>query len=81
MRLSIDEDDPGYSAWLALGDKRHDVRIFVNGVEIKNAITADAAESFVIVSETGKSGHILFDREFGEICTKRVTGRVEIRMA
>lgn len=79
MRLSVEKDDPGHSAWLALGDKRHEVRIFVDGVEIKNAVTADTEESFVVVNKTGENGHILFDRESGEIYTKRITGRVEIK--
>ncbi len=80
MRLSVEKDEPGYSAWQALGNRRHDVRIFVDGAEVKNAITADTEEGFVVVNETGENGHILFGRESGEIYTKRITGRVEIRM-
>lgn len=81
MRLSVEKDDPGYLAWQKLGNKRRDVRIFVDGAEVKNAITADAEEGFVIVNETGENGQILFDRKSGEIYTKRITGCVEIRMA
>ncbi len=80
MRLSVEKDDPGYFAWKALGSKRHDIRIFVDGAEVKGAITADTAESFVIVNETDANGHICFDRASGEMYTKRITGCVEIRM-
>lgn len=81
MQLSVNKDDPGYPAWRALGSRGRDVRVFVDGSEIKNAITADTEEGLVIINETGENGHILFNRESGEIYTKRIAGCVEIRMS
>lgn len=73
MRLSTDPDDPGYSAWKCYGL----ARVFLDGVERKNVITADQERNYITVTEVDDRG--MLKLEGGKVKTVAMYGKVEIQ--
>lgn len=81
MRLTINRADPGYMAYRRLGKRRSRVRIFVDGIEYKHVVTADTKRSSVTCFDISEDGRPSINGLKGTFRMKRITGRVEIRMA
>lgn len=73
MRLSIDPDDPGYSAWKCYGL----ARVFLDGVERKNVITADQERNYITVTEVDDRGVLKLEGD--KVKTVAMYGKVEIK--
>lgn len=75
MRISVDLFDPGYANFRAWG---HRARIFFQGSERNNIVTADEEGRFVIAHVLDANGAIKRDKNdqpmretlFGDVCIK-----------
>lgn len=80
-RVSCEKGDPGELAYcLACADGKS-IKVFLDGVEQKLAVTADTAQGFVKRAIESDGGNLAFNRRTGEIFHEVVHGRVEIRIA
>lgn len=61
MRLSVDQDDSGYTSWRRLHDAGKIVRVFLDEVEVKNCSTADDEGGFVITAVLDDEGQLQLD--------------------
>ena len=79
-RISCVKGDPGERAYaMACGDGLA-ARIFVDGVEVKLAKTADVTEGWVRRAVTTEKGNVAINLQTGEVMEETVYGRVEIRL-
>lgn len=62
MRLSVDRDDSGFLEWAKLGTGRFAVKIFLDGVEIRDVITADE-EAGMLVRYVRDGNSFAIDRD------------------
>lgn len=46
-RLSVYEGDPGFANYDGLGERRHSIRILLDGVEQKDVVTADRSQGWL----------------------------------
>lgn len=76
VRLSVRESDPGYDLWVQNFDAGRIPRIFLDGEEQKEVVTADDEAGIVIRAVTDADGHLIFDDE--EYLTEEVSGDVLI---
>lgn len=77
MRLSVIEQDPGYAAWCSLGDKRHNVDVFLDGDLIRLVITVDDEMGIVVVYQTDLNGEFVVDAK-GDAVHQVLFGNVRI---
>lgn len=75
-RVSTEKDDPGYISLAKLRSDGHTVKVYLDGIEQKNAVTADAREGFVKRSMVTEKGNIVV--AFGEIINETLYGSVDI---
>jgi hypothetical protein len=80
MRLSCRENDAGYLSWIGLKKHRAKVRFFLDGVEVKDVITADDEEGFLLVYVYDESGKHQLSSDRTEALTERRTGVVRIEV-
>lgn len=80
MRLSADENDPGYAAWIAIPNK-YDVTVFLDGVEQRHVVTADDMEGTVYKAVPDAEGNVqVSPTNSGEIWMETVMGDVRIEV-
>lgn len=72
MRLSCDDNDPGYQAW----EERHPVKVFLDGVEMDRCITADTDEGYILRFRCHPDGRVVVDN--GVVCKEELYGVVTI---
>ena len=76
MRVSADRTDPGYSI-----DCLRVTKVTLNGEEVRDVLTADEEEGFIISLLRDKSGcFIPLDEEAG-YATTRIEGKVKITLS
>jgi hypothetical protein len=75
-RMSTDENDPGYAAWLNRGNNR--VNVFINGVEQRDCSTVDTVEGIVVRCKHDKDGKIYCVGD--EIAIETVKGEVRVEL-
>ncbi len=76
MRLSIDEDDPGYDE-RAIGQ----CRVLLDGVDVtNNCYTADEEEGKVWCRKRNELGNCFIDPETGGVASEVLTGKVKISL-
>jgi hypothetical protein len=80
MRISANEDDPGYDAFSAAKRLRQIVRIYLDDEDVtRGCITADDEEGFVVAAVLDKRGCAQVDPNDPEsIWTEHRDGRVRI---
>lgn len=78
MRISTNENDPGYALWKKIRDEK-DVKTFFNGKEIFMVETADEELGLVIVAVEDKDGGIVVD-DNDQIKTKKLHGVVKCEL-
>lgn len=74
MRISCDPNDPGYIEWNSVG--RLNARVFLNGTEIRDVITADEEAGMLVHYVRGESGNLLIRN--GVVIRKTLYGKVEL---
>jgi hypothetical protein len=80
VRLSADENDPGYAAWMAIPN-RFEVTIFLDGVEQRSVVTADDEDGFVVKSKLDAQGNVQVNPEKpDEIWMEMLHGAVRIEV-
>jgi hypothetical protein len=80
-RISSEKGDPGERAYaIACGDGKR-VTVFLDGVEQKYPITADAREGWVLRDVATPDGNLAWNRVTGEIYREVVHGVVRIEIA
>jgi hypothetical protein len=72
MRVSVDQDDPAYC-----GPKPH-MMVMLNGVEVRDVITADEEQGFVFRHCRDESGGLVIDLAAGETVKETLRGVVKI---
>ncbi len=73
MRVSARPGDPGFKNFAAY----RGCKVLLDGVEVKNALTADEEAGWVLFA-VADDGHIRLDRTAGEVATLSASGRVQI---
>lgn len=73
MRISVDQDDPGYVRGIR-------AKVFLNGVEVNSCFTADEELGQVIIPGRDKSGLLIVDKEKDEILRIHLFGSVRIEV-
>lgn len=76
LRLSALKDDPGYRAWCELCGDGKTVKVYLDGVEQHDAVTADEADGMVYRAVRTPSGNLAIGRD--EILYETVYGDVRI---
>ncbi|MEX2739916.1 hypothetical protein AB3480_00455 [Rhizobium mongolense] len=61
MRVSVDKDDPGRGTYEALLASGKTVHVFLNGTEVKDAVTADAKLGIVSHYKRDDDGNLFVD--------------------
>lgn len=77
MRMSSQENDPGYQAWSECFAGHH-INVFLDGAEVIDCATADDVEGFVVRLKHGDDGSVVVIDD--EIVYETVHGLVEIRV-
>lgn len=72
MRLSVDCKDPGYSPWAFRA------RVFVNGIERNNVVTADEEQRMALCRVIDENGNTVRDAFTFEVRTEIISGDVAI---
>lgn len=81
MRISCDENDPGYHNWLKLrSDAGAWNKVLLDGKEIKDVITADDERGYVLRYVRSLTGNIRVDYGAKKAITEELHGKVEIVM-
>ena len=81
MRVSADKTDDGYRYFAMLKANGKDVFVFLDGVEVKNCVTADDERGFVIRYVPDEHGDVQIDPvDNNRIWEERLTGVVEIKI-
>lgn len=78
MRISVDQDDPGYKAWKLRGAHKCPVRVFLNGSHVKRVITADTKRGFVLAYQEDAEGKSIVNARRTDAKRYRQYGNVEI---
>jgi hypothetical protein len=78
IQLSIHPGEPGYADWVALGPRRREVRVLLNGVELTYVISADEAKREVRRYATDERGHVMLNPARSEVITETLHGDVAI---
>ena len=78
MRISTNENDPGYALWKKFRYEK-DIKTFFDGKEIFMVETADEELGLVIVAVEDKDGGIIVD-DNDQIKTKELHGVVKIEL-
>lgn len=76
MRLSVDSNDPGNMLYGMMGSLGRQVRVFLGGKEVRDVITADDEEGFVLHFERDADGNVFAIGD--EVATETLTGDVKI---
>lgn len=81
MRISSDENDPGFHAWqrlmkAPLPDTTVSLRLSLDGVVVKDAVTADDEEGLLVRYCRAPNGELIVDGD--EIRTETLHGAVRI---
>lgn len=80
LRLSSDDDDPGYALWYQLHNiegKR--IKVFLDGKEHKECTVADEKEGFIVQYRLDNNGHVIIDGD--EFVKERLNGKVRIEIS
>lgn len=82
MRLSVDRTDPGYDNWVKMFVDRHIVKVFFDGIETRDVITADEESRLIVQYERDTNGILQIDYTTAPCDVKRVTryGHVRIEL-
>lgn len=80
MRLSSDKDDAGYRAWCELNGDGKRVKVFLDGVEQRDATMVDDEAGEVRRCVRTPAGNIAVDSHAGEFLMETVKGSVEIQI-
>lgn len=78
FRISVEKDDPGYIPYAKLNGDGRSPKIYLDGIEQRDCITADASEGWIkriIITEQGNPANVC-----GEICHEVVCGKVVIEV-
>ena len=74
MRVSVDKSDPGFLMYADLLTDGYRVIVKLNGVEVKDIITADEKEGFVVLPRRSPEGRLVvygdsyvYDRHKGDV--------------
>lgn len=76
MRTSCYPDDPGHDTWLRLINQGAEIKIFLDGVELRHCTMADTDKGYVEVFKLNDSnelyvkpdtGAIAFEKKYGEV--------------
>jgi hypothetical protein len=78
MRLSVEQDDPGFVAWqmLADGGANKDLKVFLDGVPVVHCLTADTETGYIKRHRLHEDGRVVVDN--GEVCIEELTGEVVV---
>jgi hypothetical protein len=78
MRISNQQDDPGFAAWLALVEDGRNMGLTVSldGVELSHCLTADTDAGYVLRHRLHDDGRVVVDN--GVICTEELRGTVVV---
>ena len=81
MRISSDENDPGFRAYKRLmkppgPDTTVSVRVYLDGAVVKDVVTADDEECMLVRYCRAPNGDLVVDGD--EIRTEMLRGRVDI---
>lgn len=74
MRYSVDQDDPGYANWKAIGT----ARCWIDGVERGNVITADEEKRVAVLAVLDDHGMPKLNAARTEVLTETVYGAVRV---
>lgn len=78
MRLSVDQDDPGYKAWKLRGGHKRPVRVLLNGSHVERVITADTKRGFILAYQDDADGNAIINARRIDAKRYRQYGNVEI---
>lgn len=78
MRLSVNSNDPGYPAWLAMHKRNVSPVVTVNGVEVRHCITADTKRGIVVAADLDEQGKVQLNSKRDAVKLRTLTGRVTI---
>lgn len=79
-RVSCIKGDPGERAYGMICGDHKTVKVFLDGVEQRHALTADVDDGFVDRYVSTEQGNIAVNPMRSEALQERVYGRVEIRI-
>ena len=74
-RLSVFVGDPGHAPYEALGERGHSIRIYLDGVEQQNVMTADRAQGWLRRLAMIEGRAVRF--ESAHVKTEVVRGKIE----
>lgn len=78
MRLSADQDDPGFYPWCVLRNRDGYPSVWVDGVEVHDVITVDDDVGLVVRYRRDAKGHFVLDGE--DIAREELRGDVLIQI-
>jgi hypothetical protein len=78
LRISLEDDDPGYRNYLTLRSDRTTFSIYLDGVEQRNCVTVDESAGYVRRHVLSPKGNVVCDPISGDLLTEDVSGKVEI---
>lgn len=79
-RVSVRRDDPGYVEWRRLGEPFSRVKVFVDGEETKEAITADPELGYVLANKLNDENRAFVDPETGHVAVHELYGDVKVKL-
>jgi len=77
MRVSIDEKDDGYLAYLAIDRQINRIDVYLDDVRINRAITADDEQGFIVQCKLDSNGFVQCDDK-GDVVLETLYGKVDI---
>ncbi|MGO4641708.1 hypothetical protein AB4Z43_25030 [Mesorhizobium sp. 2RAF45] len=72
MRISADNDDAGYVS----AERRRGVRIYLDGIDLKDVITADEEDGYILRALRDDLQLLVFEN--GQLVTEEMRGKVKI---
>lgn len=79
MRVSSNQDDPGYVVWRNIRSSGKNVRVYLNGIEQAYCTMADSDEGIVIRLVPDSEGELQIDPDNpSEVLAETVAGKVEV---
>lgn len=79
-RISTEKGDPGERRYAELSGDGKRVRVFLDGVEQKDAVTADPGLGIVKRAVVTENGNIAINKATGEIFYETVSGDVRVEV-
>lgn len=79
MRISVSPNDPGRAAYDEMREAGKTMKVYLDGNEVFDVITADEEQGYVISNRTNPNGTLFMDPE-GSLVQDVERGNVEVKL-